>query len=245
MFWQQLVPKPGASADDLANNFSVFRLPPASMYLSSAMHVLAEDLGFRRSIEAGKGQFADGQPAPWLSYSLLEYLMGLDLSDFDVLEIGGGDSTAFWGARAKSVTTLEANPEFVEQIRQANPGATVEFVQPDALGPRVAAFERQFDIIVIDPAANRARCARAAIDKVAKGGFVILDNSDWYPNSSRILREGGLVQIDFHDFRPLHFYRATTSLFLTPEFRPKPLKNRLPLPPIGGKAVADVLWDVE
>lgn len=248
MFWQQLVPKPGATADQvdrLANDFSIFRLPQATMYLVSILQILAEDMGFRGSIEAGRGQFADGKLAPWMSYSLLEYLMGLDLREFDLLEIGGGDSTPFWAARTRSVTTLEANPQYVEQIKRDNPGVKVEFAAADDLGPRVAAFERKFDIIVIDPAANRVRCARAAINKVADGGFVILDNSDWYPNASRILREGGLIQIDFHDFRPLHFYRATTSIFLTPGFRPKPLENRLPLSPIGGKVVTESLWDQE
>jgi hypothetical protein len=77
------------------------------------------------------------------------------------------------------------------------------------------------------------------------GGFVILDNSDWFPNAARVLREADLIQVDFHDFRPQHHYRCTTSLFMHPDYRPKPKTTRLPLVPIGGKDVAESnQWDV-
>lgn len=245
--WQELNPRSGAASEveRLANEVSVFRMPRAAMFLASVTHILSEEMGYRQSAEAGKGRFADGKPAPLLSYSLLEYLAGLDLSQCDVLEIGGGKSTAFWGNCARSVTTLESNADWSQHIRQLNPAATVEHVDGEQLGPRIAAFDRSFDIIVIDPAANRARCARAAIAKINKGGFIILDNSDWYPNTSRILRDAGLIQVDFHDFRPVHHYRATTTLFLTPEYRAKPRGARLPLNPIGGKVMPDHGWDAE
>jgi len=103
---------------------------------------------------------------------------------------------------------------------------------------------RTFDIVVIDAAANRYQLAKNALKVLRAGGFVILDNSDWFPNAARVLRESDLIQVDFHDFRPLHHYRCTTSLFLHREFRPKPQSTRLPLPPIGGKDVAATNgWD--
>jgi DeoR/GlpR family transcriptional regulator of sugar metabolism len=103
---------------------------------------------------------------------------------------------------------------------------------------------RSFDAIVIDAAANRLQLAKAAIGLLRPGGFIVLDNSDWYPNAARALRDADLIQVDFHDFRPLHHYRCTTSLFLHREFRPKPKSARLPLVPIGGKDVADTnRWD--
>jgi hypothetical protein len=59
------------------------------------------------------------------------------------------------------------------------------------------------------------------------------------------LREADLIQVDFHDFRPGHHFRCTTSLFLHREFRPKPNSSRLPLVPIGGKDVAATnRWDL-
>ena len=88
--------------------------------------------------------------------------------------------------------------------------------------------------------------ARSAVKILKPGGFIVLDNSDWYPNAARVLREADLIQVDFHDFRPQHHYRCTTSLFMHHAFRPKPRSPRLPLAPIGGKDVAATnAWDLE
>jgi hypothetical protein len=58
------------------------------------------------------------------------------------------------------------------------------------------------------------------------------------------LRAADLIQVDYHDFRPLHHFRCTTSIFLHRDFRPKPKSSRLPLVPIGGKDLADTnQWD--
>jgi len=248
MFWQELPVKPDTSQQDLqriGNHMAVVNLSRADVFVASASRILAEGMAYRASVEASRSLWSDGGPIPAMSYGIIEYLMGLDLRGMDVLEVGGGESTAFWAARTKSVLTLETNPPWAETIRRNVPAATVESVAPDDLPQRIAALDRSFDIIVIDCAANRARCARASLGKVRSGGFVILDNSDWYPNASRILRESGLIQVDFHDFRPLHHFRCTTTLFMTPDFRPKPAQNRLPTLPIGGKRLENEPWDIE
>lgn len=227
----------------LANDPTLVTLPPASLFLASIMHILSEAMGFRRSAEADAGRLGDGAKMPMLSYSLVEYLIGLDLSGFDLLEIGGGDSTAFWAERTRSVLTLETNSEWAESVRRQGSGADLRLVQPALLPATIAGLDRTFGIIVIDPAANRLACAKAARDRLAPGGFIILDNSDWYPNAAAALREIGLIQVDFHDFRPAKPYRATASLFLSPSFRPTPKAERLPLPPVGGKFVSVNYWD--
>jgi hypothetical protein len=109
----------------------------------------------------------------------------------------------------------------------------------EAVAQDMVQLGRTFDVIVIDAAANRYQLARSAIGILRPGGFAILDNSDWYPNAARALRNADLIQVDFHDFRPLHHFRCTTSLFLHRDFRPKPATARMPLAPIGGKDVAD------
>lgn len=202
-------------------------------------------MGFRRSAEANSGQTGAGQPVPMLSYSFTEYVDGLDLSAFDLLELGGGgSSTLFWSARCRSVTVLETNDNWARALTSQNPKAKVELVATEKLPERVRALSQSFDIIVIDAAANRLACAREAAAKLTKGGFAVLDNSDWYPNASAALREAGLIEVDFHDFRPVRHFRSTTSMYLEPSFRPKPKQGRLPLTPVGGKRVSGNRWDV-
>jgi len=248
MFWQEITPKSGTPQSEIervANNLGIHALPRPQMYLAMVTHILAEEMGFRSSAEAGRSHWGNGYPIPTMSYSLVEYLMGLDLSQMSVLEIGAGDSTAFWASRTKSVISLETNQQWVETLKPRLPTVQIETVEGDAMPARMTAFPQQFDIIVIDPAANRARCARAALPKLAKGGFIIIDNSDWYPNACRIVRDAGFNQVDFHDFRPQHYFRATSSIFFTPEFRAKPRESRLPLPPMAGKVLANDPWDQE
>jgi hypothetical protein len=48
--------------------------------------------------------------------------------------------------------------------------------------------------------------------------MLILDNSDWYPNSVSFLQgELGWIQADFHGFGPINNYTWTTSVFLNPK----------------------------
>ena len=47
--------------------------------------------------------------------------------------------------------------------------------------------------------------------------MLILDNSDWYPNSVAFLQENlRWIQIDFHGFGPIDNYTWTTSIFVNP-----------------------------
>ena len=246
MFWKPLSLKPGAldEASRLHNDPTIIQAPVSSVFMASLSALLSEDLGMRRSAETGESRLGDGTPVPMISFGLIEYLNSLDLSSYAMLELGGGFSTDFWTARAKSVHTLETSAEWARAIAARNPKAKIELVE-EPIAWRISAFDQTFDIIVIDPAGNRLTCARASIEKLRPGGFIILDNSDWYPNASKVLRDAGLIEVDFPDFRPAHHFRTTTSLFLHPDFRPKPKADRLPGVPIGGKYSQINYWDME
>lgn len=245
MYWTKAIPGGEITPEQIKRSFGVIEAPDHVMFLASALHILSSGLGFKVSAERNTSVLGDGRPIPMMSYSLIEYVLGLDLRSFDVLELGGGGSTAFWAGIARSVLTLETSAEWVAALN-ARHLSNVEARCCDGakLAEAVAALERRFDGIVIDCAANRLEVARHTVPRLNPGGFVLLDNSDWYPNAARVLREADLIQVDFHDFRPLHSYRCTTSLFLHREFRAQPRAARLPLPPIGGKDVADTNgWD--
>lgn len=245
MYWTKAIPSGELSADQIKRSFGVIEAPDHVIFLASAMHILASGLGYKASVERNTPVLGDGRPIPMMSYGLIEYLLGLDLTSFEVLELGGGGSTVFWASIARSVLTLETSADWIAALN-ARHLANVEarHCGGEELPKAVATLERRFDAIVIDCAANRFELTQRALTRLQPGGFVLLDNSDWYPNAARLLRDADLIQVDFHDFRPLHSHRCTTSLFLHREFRPKPRAARLPLPPIGGKDVAETNeWD--
>lgn len=217
--------------------------PQAAMRLAaSAMVTLNDVLGFARSAKAGRSLLGDGQPIPMMSYGLIEYLMGLDTGGWDVLEAGGGDSTLFWLERAGRLWTIEHDTAWLPDTA-AHPHFTPVAAPDKDYAAAIAAQPGPFDLIAIDCAANRYECAFPAVAKLRPGGAILLDNSDWYPRTAAILRDADLIQIDFHDFRPQHPVRGTSSLFLTRAFRPLPRGDRLPLAAMGSPERNGSPWD--
>jgi hypothetical protein len=242
-FWTEISYNTSAEAGMLKRHFGTFKISRERMFMMAAMEILSADLGFALSARRDTGVLPDGEPLPLMSYSFIEYVMGLDLSEIDVLEIGGGQSTSFWAKRARSVDVIDHDMEWVN--RNEVP-ANVKLIETSAESyPSVlATLTRKYGVVILDCGANRFDSAKAAIPRLAEDGMFVLDNSDWYPKTAGLLRKEDLIQVDFADFRPNHQYRCTTSIFLRPRFRPKPLADRLPLPPLGGKDVAPTNgWD--
>jgi hypothetical protein len=246
-FWTWIMPgqSPGHDAKALRLNFDVLEVPRSEVFMLAAREILARVLGFKSSAETRRATLGDGTPIPLMSYSLIEYLIGIDLSGFDVLELGGGQSTKFWSQRAKSVHTFEHDVTWLNEFElHALPNVELTLPGRDEYVDRLRALEASYDIIVIDCSANRRECAKAVAHRLREGGMVILDNSDWYPNTAAYLRSLDLIQVDFADFRPDHPYRCATSVFLHTKFRPIPAGRCLPAPTLGGKNVsATNSWD--
>lgn len=214
-------------------------------FMVAVLDIMNRKLGYERSLRTGESVLGDGQPIPLMSYGLVEYLLSLDLSLSTVLELGGGQSTLFWSSKARSVHTLEHDREWLAAIARQQPGnVRVTEVRQEGYAEAIAALPDYYDIVVIDCGANRYECAKAIGPRLRRGGIVVLDNSDWYPNAAGCLRDLDLIQVDFPDFRPSHHFRCTTSIFLHREFRPVGAGARHPPIPLGGKDIAPVnRWD--
>jgi hypothetical protein len=226
----------------VAGNPAVFRMPTAVMMLASVVNVVGNDWGFLKSTETGHAVDSNGRPLPMYSYSAIEYLCGLDFSSKSVFEFGAGYSTLFWSARAKFVRAVEFDRSWMTKLA-APDNCRVDIVRQGGMALHFRHLAESFDIIVVDCGENRYDCCVAAREKLASGGFIILDNSDWYPNSSKFLRDSGLIEVDFFGLRPCHHYAGATSLYLDPAFRPEPAGGRLPLASVGGKDIKSRDWD--
>lgn len=189
--------------------------------------------GLLKSSYLWKSIERNGTPIPWFSYPAVEYLEGLDLSEYSVFEYGSGYSTLYWGRRAKRVTSVEDHAEWRDRIQtQLGDNATIRLVcSPDDYPGAIKDSDQEFNIIVIDGASNisRLECARAAIPKLRTGGIIILDDADDFPDVPNALREAGLLQVDFAGFNPINTYTKTTSFFFHRQFNPKPRGRTLPM----------------
>jgi hypothetical protein len=182
---------------------------------------------------------------PWYTYPAIEYLKQLDFSRSRVFEYGSGNSTRFWASAAAQVVSVEDDERWYLKLRAELPANCHLMLERDlaAYVETIDAYPGGFDVIVVDGAARggtRLRCARKAVRRLRPGGMVILDNSDWLPESARLLREADLIQVDMTGFVPIAGHTQTTSLFLHREFRIQPKSGRQPMP--GPGAVPNV-WE--
>ena len=192
------------------------------------------EYGHLLSVQKQKPLSKDGNPIPWYTYPTLEYLNQLDFQDKDVFEYGAGNSSLFWAKKARSVISIESDKEwYISLKKELNPNQKILFIEEKQKYVN-SIFEehKKYDLIVID-GLHRLACAQAAVQCLASGGLIILDNSDWLPETARNLRESGLIQVDFTGLGPINYYTSTTSIFLERNFAIKPRSKFQPEHGIG------------
>jgi hypothetical protein len=210
-----------------------------------AAYGLLFDYAHLSSVRQRRCVDAQSNPVPWYTYPAIDYLRQLDFSDASIFEYGSGSSTLFWAAAARRVVSVEDDEEWYGITRAQLP-ANCELTLETDLEAYPAVIDRYpepFDVIVVDGAARgrtRLKCAKRAIGKLRDGGMIILDNSDWLPESARLLRESGLIQVDMTGFAPISGHTQTTSFFLHRAFAFQPRGPRQPLP---GPGAVHKLWE--
>ena len=178
------------------------------------MEILGNGYGQLRTFESHRPMDAEGRPLPWFTYPAIEYLKRIDVAGWRVFEYGSGQSTLYWAGRGASVTSVEHNAAWFQEMKQQAPAnATVlHRTERDAYANAIAGRGSAFDIIVVD-GVWRDTCADICIPFLAGGGVLILDNSDWYWETAARIRENGFLEVSFSGFGPVNDYTWTTSVF--------------------------------
>jgi hypothetical protein len=219
---------------------TVARWLPASWAPSlRAARILWSDYGHFQSVVSRAAVDAASNPLPWYTYPAIEFLAQLDFRDKSVFEYGSGSSTLFWARVAKRVVSVEDEERWYQLLAAKLPANATVIHEPDlSQYPDVIRSAGAFDIIVVDgPARGRTRlkCCREALGALREGGLIILDNSDWLPESSNLLRSSGLLEVDFTGFAPICGHVQTTSLYFHRAFDVQPASGRQPMPGRGAR----------
>jgi SAM-dependent methyltransferase len=125
---------------------------------------------------------------PWLAPASIGWLRRRVRSDWSILELGAGRSTAWFARRAARVISLE-DDEFwhswtgvrLDEAGLANADLRLRPVEDF---PREVASlpDDAFDLVVVDfleaPTVTRIDCLQPAMNKVRPGGYLLLDDSD-------------------------------------------------------------------
>lgn len=156
----------------------------------------------------------NNSPLPWITYPCIEFLNRLNLKDCNVFEFGSGSSTLYWSQKSRSVTSIEKDKQWFDKVQGDLPsnctlshaGADLDYIQ------HINQYKSKFDIIIIDGAV-RYPCAQEALKNISDRGFIILDNTEWYPKTAKLLTSAGYTQIDFIGFPPINAFPSATSIF--------------------------------
>jgi hypothetical protein len=243
VFWGFLRPQdnPGRS---LELNPSFIEMPRAEIYLASCMHILRTAYGFAESVNRGTALDREGAELPLYSYAAIEYLNQFDFRAKRVFEFGAGGSTLFWMRRALEVISVESDQTWCEKLRpQLSANAQLVYAEGDNFPFSIGQFDGVFDVIVVDGAGYRYDCAVEAVEKLARGGIIILDNADWHPDTAAMLKKSGLLQVDMTGFKPCYSHTSTTSIFFERTFDFPTLAGRQPAFGLGAKPLHSAEWD--
>ena len=156
---------------------------------------------FLRSRNPDRSPLDDG--LPWLPFKAIRWLAANLSSTMHVFEYGSGGSTLFFAGRVADVVSVEHDAEWHartsavlahESIRNCTyllrPPAPHSDVRYASTDPAYVGFDfaeyvtaiddyadRTFDLISVDGRA-RPSCVAAALSKIKRGGWILLDNSD-------------------------------------------------------------------
>lgn len=186
---------------------------------ASVFKGLVQGYGQWKTIRDWSSVDKSGAPIPWYTYPTTEFLSHLDLSRFKVFEYGSGNSTLWWAARTKQVTSVEDDELWYQKIKSSLKEQNVEYRLEKNSHKYFTMATDDFQIFIVD-GKYRRECLSHIVNlkKKYNGIMLIFDNSDWYPNTVRFLQEKlGWMQIDFHGYGPINNYTWTTSIFVNPE----------------------------
>jgi predicted O-methyltransferase YrrM len=198
------------------------------------VEILEKEYALKKTIEEESCVDRDGNPIPWYTYPAIEYLLQLDFSDKRIFEFGAGNSTLFWANLSAEVVSVEDNKSWYKSLKKKIP-SNVE-LKYKQLGEKYTSTilkeKGEFDVIIVD-GRMRDKCCESAIQKIASGGLIILDNSDRaseykeYSDAIRTLNKKDMIQVDFFGFGPINDYTWTTSIFFSRDFDFKPINGEI------------------
>lgn len=143
------------------------------------------------------GRQAMKKGEPWIVPASFEFLQEIAKPSHSVFEWGAGGSTLWFARNCSSVVSIEHHSDWYDRIRARlkvegllNEKAYLWLVRGSSreawkFNPYADAILNypgfNFDLVFVDGEAScRARCMQNALDFIPSGGWLMLDNSDWY-----------------------------------------------------------------
>lgn len=170
--------------------------------------------GHSASCIAGRPINLGNDPIPWYTYPLIDFIADWKTSTWCVVEFGSGQSTLYWAKRVKKIVSYENDKKwFAELIGIVPENVNLRFFENLESLDALKNLEFNPDLVVVDGWRRKA-CAAVSIEIFGNLPIYLLDNSDWFPETAKLLRNTGLTEFRFKGFGPINGYAWSSSLFL-------------------------------
>jgi hypothetical protein len=199
-------------------------IPLCKVYLNDDLHPWSVKL-IRRLLARGHAASARsissidhaGQPLPWYPYCLCDYLEDLDVASWHVVEIGTGSSTLYWSRKCSSVIALEHNPAWhAKMLPEVPPNVSLLLGENETSLRKAKEMCSTPQLVVID-GHSRAEVTKQCLRLFGCAPLYLVDNSDWLPKTTQVLRDAGLVEIRFKGPGAANTFHWSASLFTGPQ----------------------------
>jgi hypothetical protein len=152
---------------------------------------------------------------PLLSFPFIDWLESYDFSQYKIIEFGSGKSTHYFDTIFQKVVSFETDKEFYNNLKdELAENIEYNFIENKDLESgnyEIPIDEKTF--VLIDNGCNRYYTAKNLLSK-NKPNIIILDNSEWYSNTCKVIIENGYSEIPFWGIRYEEFNDKCTSLFI-------------------------------
>ena len=139
------------------------------------------------------GRTALQEGIPFILPAALSHLETILPSISTVFEWGSGGSTVYWARHCADVTSVEQNPGWIvrtsNMLSKAALSADLWLIRGPPRDPLFTRYagaillfpDDTFDLVFVDgERVCRHKCLQNAIAKVRPGGWIMVDNSNWF-----------------------------------------------------------------
>ena len=151
------------------------------------------------------------EPQPLLTFSFMDWFQSHDFAEYQLIEFGSGNSTLYFSKFFNEVYSYENNIEWFLKLKDTLP-KNVHYELVNNWDTLPACFVKEKSVLLVDVAGNRYKIVEKLLD-VNYSGLIILDNSDSFPNTVKLLLERGYKEIPFYGSKLTQPYDSCTSIF--------------------------------
>ncbi len=175
------------------------------------------DEGWIDSLINGKPVNKKGEPIPWISYSMKDFLEPRLNRNMEIFEFGSGASTLYFSKKVKQVYSVEHDLKWHDNLSKQLPeNVKLIFQRPELLDDysKVALNTgKKFDLVLID-GIERSNCAIQSFGAIKSNGIVLIDDSEReeYANAIQFYMERGYKKLEFWGHQPITMYKKCTLL---------------------------------